>query len=437
MTSIYLLVLALTLLLALRSRGDFFAPATLYIIVYSSALIVYSFGLSRFQKPWSSTTVMLFAGATMMFLCGCWFISGVDAIGNPTRGFNYRAIRMTLHEDAADMNWNWFLLVWAACTALFFGSFLFAWCQVGGLPLFAEEPENARMEFVRSSLVIIYGWLLGPVSLMLSLEMILFGRLSLPRRVLVWAVSTVVALVYLSLLMRVDLLRLLLFGAVFFHYGKRRLSLRTIVVLLCAAVCLFLLAMLIRKDMAGLEMLRTSLRIRLPPKYLWFSNVYAYIVNNFWNFDYAVRTYIDGTGYYPISYGYNLFQPFLFAVGIHKPLMIAYNFDSPYNESASMIGGLNTILYIWHFYKDFGIFGAFVLPFLAGITMSKFYHGLIRFPTLLRVSLWGAIAGCIALSVMIPVWTFWSWLFTILFIVLAHGKKALPLRLQYSRLEDK
>ena len=115
-------------------------------------------------------------------------------------------------------------------------------------------------------------------------------------------------------------------------------------------------------------------------------------------------------------------QSFFFLTGLLGPLTNMYGFESIYNEYVSKVKAFNTIVYVWHFYKDFGAAGVYLFSCTAGMLAAFFYRNTIRKATLFRVSLWGLFAPCILLSFHTPLYQHWFLYMNILFFIIASRK---------------
>jgi hypothetical protein len=150
--------------------------------------------------------------------------------------------------------------------------------------------------------------------------------------------------------------------------------------------------------------------------------MYAYAVNNFWNFDFAVRKYVEGAFSYPRQWGFSLVRSGLCLLTLEFPWAQSNGFDSIMNESVTMLKGLNTIVYHWHFYKDFGPFGVFFLPLLFGMIITVFYVNTMHFPTLSRMAVWAQVAPLIVFSFSFALWEFWYVFANLAVIAAAHRR---------------
>ena len=417
-TALMVFMLARTFLL----RRDFLAPDRVYILLYSSLLAVYGLGLSRFQHPWNQWTHFAFWGASACFLGGVLWSRLLFGAANPGRKLNAIETTVALQTDARSIDWTWFQWVYYACACIFFAAFVYAWMRVGFIPAFAPKPDSARLEFLSSSEVIEKGWFFGIVALMLLTEIVLYGGLSLRRMAPALATGVAVLFFYLTLLTRLDLFRLLLFAVVHFHYGRKRLTFRLLLVVGAVAAAIFLAAMLVRVETVAMETFTQFVKTRIPKQYMVFANPYAYVVSNFWNLDYAFERYIDGTGYYPRTYGLDMLKPLLYFLRVELDIGGMLGMDTPYNESIVKVGGLNTVVYPWHFYKDFGWFGVFGLSLGAGLIAGMVYIRSLCRPTLLMTGVYSVVFGFIMLSFMSPTWSFWFVYMNLAVYLIAHRK---------------
>jgi hypothetical protein len=292
--------------------------------------------------------------------------------------------------------------------------------RVGVLPMFAANSDKARIDFLSNSMIIMYGWFFGPLSLMLYCEIWWFGIVSRKKKIIAGLVSIVTLLMYLVLVTRLDLFRFFIFAIILFHYGIGNIDLKKAVLIFVGGVSLFMLAVFSRFEQAGIETFMTYMKLDIPVKYAWFSNIYAYVVNNFWNMDYAFTKFVDGTEYYPLSWGFELIRPIIFVTNLTRDFVLAYGFDTIYNDQVTKVSGLNTIIYVWHFYKDFGAFGVFFLTSLFGLLCSVFYVNTLLKPTLLRIAIFSIFVGFIFFSFFVPLWNFWFVYLNIFVYIIAH-----------------
>lgn len=422
MTYFLLGVLAVTVGTSFARGGDLLSPSRIYICVYSLLLSVYHLHLSRLQTPWSTTSIILFCGASGMFLASGLWIWLTGKVRFPDWKLDFAEVRAGLQRNAAAMDWTWFYRIWIWSVGLYLFSYAISAFLTGGIPVFMPDPDEARLRFIMATPVTNYGIFLGPTSLMLGVELLWFSNLSDREKWRVRLLQFLVFLTYSAMITRYDLFRFIIFSMVLYHYGKRRLGVGMILGVISLILTLFFIGMLIRVNMDLVDSFNEVIKVKMPKHLAWASNIYAYIANDFWNFDYAVRKYVDGDHHYGMQYGVGLFRAFLFNLRLEHPLISSYGFDSLFNESAAKVQGLNTVIYVWHFYKDFGFIGVFLLPFIFGLLLWKFYLNSMMAPTLFRLSIWGLLAGGLALSYHTPLWELWFIYLNLLVVAIAHRK---------------
>jgi hypothetical protein len=231
-----------------------------------------------------------------------------------------------------------------------------------------------------------------------------------------------IGFLYVTIAMRLDLFRFFVFALLFFHYGRRQLGLKEFLLAAAAGVVVFVIMYLIRIQGDAINQLNEVARVRMPDKYIWASQIYAYVVSNFWNMEYGFSRYVDGLGHYPMSWGFELFRPVMFLLQIESGMQTAYGFDSIFNDSVNFVKGMNSTVYLWHFYKDFGALGVYGLTFAAGLALGLFYRNMTRNPSLYRVALWAIFAGIIIFSITAALWEFWFTYLNLLVLSVAHRK---------------
>jgi oligosaccharide repeat unit polymerase len=422
MTYIMLAILAATTVSAFRQGNDLLSPSRLYICVYSVLLAVYHLNLSKLQTPWSLTAILLFYGASVMFLFGGLWIWLLGKIQRPSWSLDFDEVRKSLSRDADKVDWTWFKRVYAVSIFIYTVSFLVSMAVIGGIPIFMKNTDDARIKFFGATLPSNYGIFMGPTALMLGMVLLLFSKPDRQqRRKILLSMGFVLAL-YMAIVTRYDLFRFLIFTVVLYHYGVRKLKPVHMLTGLGIGLSVFLMGFLVRVKTDSISAFNEIIKVKMPHHLAWASNIYAYLANDFWNFDFAVKKYIDGDYQYPTQYGLSLFRALLMNLRLDTPLIQSYRFDTMYNESVTKVSGLNTVIYVWHFYKDFGMIGTFLLPLLAGLFAWKFYLNTLMSPSVFRISIWAVFAGAIALSYHNPMWELWFVYLNLLTICVATRK---------------
>jgi oligosaccharide repeat unit polymerase len=422
MTLVFLLILFITVFSASYYKKDIFSPARVYICIYSLLLAINSLRLSGIQTPWALTTHLFFWGASFCFIAGAALIILVNRINNPLAAINFGLIRNNIKANADGTDWKWFFQIWLLCTILFFVSYLTSFLITGAIPLFSEDPDELRIKFFGANILSNFGLFFGPLSLILATELVFFSSFRGKRRLLIWIASLTTLFLYITIVTRLDLFRFSLFAIIVYHYGKRRLSAPQLLTVFGFALLFFFVFFFLRIKYNSIAMVMEMHELKMPFKYIWCSNLYAYVAGNFWNMDFAFTKFVDGLSMHPQGWGFDLMRPFLYLAHIEYGLVDGYGFDTIMNESALRVEGLNTIIYVWHFFKDFGAFGVYFLPLAFGVVVTVFYVNTINTPSLFRISMWALIAPIIMLSYIVPLWEFWFTYLNFLIMAIAHRR---------------
>lgn len=421
MTGVYLSVLMVALLWAAVNKRDFFGPIRLYVMVYGLALGINALNLSRMQTPWSTSTNLLFWGSAFLFIGSGVIVFLLDKV-HAGKEFEFETFRERLRIDSESINWFWFGGVFYFCSAVYifsyFGSAVISNC----IPLLAQNADRARIAFFGASLPTNIGLFFGPLSLMLGIEIFLVGKITKAAKVWVILLMMFVFALYMTIAMRLDLFRFFVFGLLFYHYARRSLGLKQLALAFMVGVVIFVGVYLARVHANAIGELNEMAKVKMPKKYMWASQIYAYVASNFWNMDYGFTRYAEELGGYPYSWGFELFRPFMFLLQIEGGMQSSFGFDSIFNDSIILVKGMNSTVYPWHFYQDFGAFGVYFLTLIAGLSLSIYYCNMRRCPSLFRVSLWGIFAGIVIFSLTAALWEFWYTYLNIAVLAIAHRK---------------
>lgn len=365
---------------------------------------------------------MLFWGAVCSFLGTGFLITFYSNHLSEHRHSirTFRQILYNLREREGEIDWVWFHKITCIIFFIFVGTYFYNFAHNGLIPMFSDNPNEDRFLFLSGNLFIAMAGASGTLVMMLCTELVLIRKVSRSLRISAAIMLLISFILYFSLVTRMPLVRTFIYMVVIIHYMHKQISLKTVLIFSAFIIVFFLIGTVIRVDVVEFSELASRLKINVPAKYIPFTNPYAYAINNIWNMDFGFRKFIDGIHQYNISYGFELFRGFFFFTRLETVMQNAYGFDSLFNDSVVKINGLNTVLYIWHFYKDFGIFGLFAISTLLSVMIHIFYYNTILSPTHFRVAFMGLIISMIVFSFMIPLWSFWNLYYETAVLLLAH-----------------
>jgi oligosaccharide repeat unit polymerase len=286
--------------------------------------------------------------------------------------------------------------------------------------MLSENANQDRFLYLSGSMLIAIAGSSGTLVMMLCTEAVLVKSIPGKKKVLFAAMLLIAFGLYFSLVTRMPLVRTFIYMAVISHYMRKQISFRSILILSSVIVLFFLFGTLVRADVVEFSDLAMRLDVDVPMKYIPFVNPYAYAINNIWNMDFGFRKFIDGMNAYTLSYGFEMFRGMFFFTNLEAIMQGAYGFDSLYNESVVKVHGLNTVLYIWHLYKDFGVAGLFLISIVLSTMIHLFYYNTLLAPSHVRTALFSLIISMMAFSFMVPLWSFWNIYYEAAMLLLAH-----------------
>lgn len=359
--SAVLFLLALVyLIIVLCRRDDLMKPMNVYCLSQMSLLGIAYLKLNRAMTDFRLTTWLFWGGALVSFFAGCLLLDWAwRACGGPV-----------LHSPLnPSKSYDWGKHV-ALCFVAF-GFFLIGVFGVisiaGNFILFTEHPGLWMGKNPKAGSLAIY---------FCSSPMVvgLFGvaafkawnpsrKLRIISRVMI---PVTIALSFMTFPNRGTTFICVGILFVLYNYLHRKLSFLVVgifsAVLLVAFVAIAMLRDQYSDNSVNGAVLGSALD--LP---------YKYIANNYWNFDYALNPPSDRPrGNF--TYGVDALFGIDDLVHIGSAIRTSNGWDSPYNESAEKVTGLNTVLYVWDAYKDFGVPGVILLPLFFGFLFTYIYR---------------------------------------------------------------
>ena len=142
---------------------------------------------------------------------------------------------------------------------------------------------------------------------------------------------------------------------------------------------------------------------------------YKYIANNYWNLDYGINTPPERQ-MHRFTYGVDVVNGPLGLLRFSGAIREMMGWDNEFNKSVEKVGGLNTINYLWETYKDFGIAGCILVPFVAAFLMAFMYESVKRRKTPFWWMLYGVSLFFVGWSFFITGYKLvyiWIWVYII------------------------
>lgn len=373
-TTVLSLIVAGLLFYTWRAKKDFFSPASVYIFFQCLTLAIAYLQMDKAMTPFHLKTWGVWAGALVSFTSACLLYQwGVEQRNLPPR----------LQEPENPVyNWKWHFVLSCVILGVYLVGIFGIIQIVGTLILFSGDPSHWTSPLINYG---IYAQFFSSAPLVVMLFGVAMFKSVNPVR---WIrnVSRVVAplIALLSICAypsRTTLFMCVGFLVILFNYLRKRIPVLLIAAFLAMGISAFVFVASARSQYLGnnsIQSMTMDAAMTMP---------YRYVANNYWNLDYVLNPDPD-RHIHSFTYGIDFFAGMLEYSGVPGAIRTSMGWDGLFNKSVEKIPGYNTTGYLWEVYKDFGLPGCFIFPFLAGLALSVLYARMNRERTLRRVMLY-------------------------------------------------
>jgi len=342
-------------------------PLSVFLYSQIFTLAIAYLKLHPAMEDFQSLTWLVYIGSLFSFALGVFVIRmAMHSSGMPETTPEPSEFSVS----ARQYNWTRHTLIAFAAFFLFLIGIFFEYKAIGTLILLSDKPHfyigsgfpvKGYMAYLLSSSPM--------VAMLFAFGMFKNTNPHASLRIVYWIMFLVVYIVgFLAMPTRAYAMIPLLFVAYIVNTAYRKLRFAHIAIGLLAIVSIFLVVA-DAKDQLELEAKSSTIikAMKLP---------YWYIANNWWNLDYALNAPND-IERHATMYGLNSVSGFLRPVPLVGRIYSDPFLDDLFNGSVSKISSLNTIAYQWDLYKDMGIFGIVIVPFLWGIFFTWTYQQML------------------------------------------------------------
>lgn len=390
-------------------KSDFFSPVRLYVFFHATTLGIAFLALDRLMTPFQPFTWLVYLGS------GACYITGVVSM-NLLRGL--RGSQISRPIELAAYNWRRHFLFSFILFALFVWGMFYAYHGSGGFPLTSKHKLVALKHFFAvnwtASMMLSQG---GVVMALFFMVLYRPGRLPKLFRISFW-LMTAAGVLFAYALSRIGFMFFAIFALVFYHQAIRRISMIKMSSFFFLLITAFLVTTYLKiaeigdkysLDLTSPKALKIALRMP-----------YNYVANNYWNLDFALNpeNYRDR---HPTTYGFTQASGLLDMIvlpggNIGPSLREGGGYEDPFHVPSIKRMGLNTMTYQWGLYKDFGLVGVFLLPYLFGMAFSFLYWRVREAPTLLNAAVYAFLAFVVSFSWFSAMWEIASFVFGFLYL---------------------
>lgn len=369
---------------------DVFSPARLFIIIWSLAIGLTDLKLSRYQIQWTTFSWIMIVISLLSILIGM-FIAYVINIDKPIQKIN--SVRKIIKNSSFNSTRLFRYII-----ILFWGyiiSYIISALVIGYIPLFTRFPGVARIDWG------IFGFglliqLFPSIIYFIVLYFVITKRESNKKITLIFIFTTTLV-TYAILLQRYYLLFAILLSVVSIYYLTDALRIKnTFIIFFIIIIALFSLQF-VRFTGAISNYLYYLSDMKYNIKYAFLTEPYMYVVMNLENLANAIQK-LDN-----FSYGTYSFD-FVFALAGIKHSLIEYLNLREYPNIISKNYNTYTMLFVY--YRDFGILGLGLIPFILGFVFSTAYYKMRKTPNLNTISIYAIFVFVILFSFFVPIITF-------------------------------
>ncbi len=399
--SYIMFLLFFVLFLSLFRKGaDIFSPARLFILVWSLSIGLADLKLSYHQPEWSAYSwFVLFISITSVLLG--MFVVYVVNYNKPIASISL--IRERIKHISFDKRLFYKLII--AVFLIYIVSYLVIYMIVGFIPLFTSLPNETRTRWS----IFGFGLLihLAPTILYVIVIYFLTFRGITSKKISLFIIALITFISFLFLLQRFDLVISIILSMVFLYYGTQKFKPKNIFIISFFLILFMYSISTLRVSELFMAYLYYTAKMKFSIDYAFLTEPYMYIVMNLENYASAANNLQH------FSYGYYTFDFLLALSGLKhwiKEYVLLQDFPNIITPD------FNTYSMFFTYYRDFGLIGVFVFPFLFGGIVSSIYFKMRMNPNLNTISFYGMFIFVIVFSFFIPMLSWLHFLLNITFI---------------------
>lgn len=383
-------------------KKDFFNPVNIYVFAQCFTLGVAYLQLDAAMTDFKFNTWIVWGGAMFSFIAG----SGVYYLVNDRKNLQF------VRTDVCEIyDWRKHFYISLVLLLLFMIGAIGMTAKVGTLIILSDDISKWVSADIDYGVFINVSVASSPL-VVLFFMVAAFKSTNPSKSIRVASLCISIFLIPFTLCVYPSRTALFLsscFILILFNFLKKRIPVRLIVGALVVAFALFITVALFRSQYGTntLEGMAAGTALSIP---------YNYIANNYWNLDFMLNSPTDFERH-GFTYGVDALNGIFEYTHLPGAIRTSMGWDGMFNESVMKIPGYNTTGYLWEVYKDWGIPGTVIFPFVISFFMTFLYERMkvARSPRLWMlftmflyyIGWWFFLAGY-------KFGTFWLWIYIIL-----------------------
>lgn len=339
-----------------RYGGGGFHPISLYVATQFIPVGIAHAWMGELFHGFSSLTWIVFCLSGFCFICG----SAVSV------HLEKAAPKLLTKSNQLDVHkiekWMWLYF------GIFIASYSYFYLHSGAFPMLTQNPEAARMKFVPGSI--------GQMAFSQYMTAFSLGVIALfygnnkSRKFRIIVMMIAITTLYALTGNRGFLLVVFVFLLSYYDIQIRKIPALTAITVLMVGISIILGLGWIRygQFFESSQSPAADIAFKFATK-----GLYAYLSNGAWNLEHGISLAQTGQLRIP-TWGFSSFEGILGPLHLFGPLATAYGWDGAMNHSAILVKGLNSAFYQWPLYKDFGLIGVSIFPFIFGIFVTHLFQ---------------------------------------------------------------
>jgi oligosaccharide repeat unit polymerase len=390
----------------IKKDADILSPARVFSFIWCIVFALANLKLSKLQFNWTPTQWTYALMGPLSFLIGIFVIYILYADSKlQTKEEMREMFKMIKVKDTI----LFYLIIIAFIT--YIGGYFVIYLVKGYLPIFTSNAAAARIDYFIFGVGLLIHHM--PIIVFFTIVYHLFVKGHIGKKWILKLIGIITTLTYLFLLQRYQLIMISVMVFTLLYYTSRYIRFKTMVLFLILGVLvIYSVASLRSGKIIQLVLYKTSL-MKFSPEYAIFTEPYMYMVMSIENFVHSVSK-LDS-----YTFGCYTFDWFFALIQLKYPIKGYFGLvDTPY-----LFSGYNTYTLFWTLYRDFGVFGISLVPFIGGLVVGSIYYRMRRSPTIELVSFYSIIVFVMVLSFFLsPLGFLWfvyivAWMVLILKLV--------------------
>lgn len=384
-----LVICALIFITGFLKNSDIFSPWRLYVMIHSLTLGIAQLNLLPAMTPLKPLTWLVVLSGHLAFVLG--YCSFKLVFIPPSK---IKDDKSPLFRVNRKLLW----MLYGFGVFLYVLVYLYHYYKVGYIPLFSPDSSEYRFRFMTLNYFTSQVLFIFPLFYIASYSIRHLAETTRIVRSILYFIEIILIFSYLVLLNRNSIALLIIFYLITRNYCVKKISLKVVAIIGIISIAIFFAIGSLRLKQDSNDLLHSKEVQKTLVSYL-----YSYPANNFWNIDYALNPFPNQYKH-PYTFGFEYMSPFIEFTPFLSKIRDYFGFEDLFIKKIMKVRGLNSMLYIWHFYKEFTPFLMSVVIFISSFFIAWVYHLMILGKNIFLVWLYAIITFGVLFSFMIPAW---------------------------------